>query len=461
MSPAYRLTRYRGKFAITWIGDDGQRYRRSTGTDDRDAAQQILEEFIRGSRQRATRQPYRVEELWDKYRSTLGTRPAAATMVHEWKALKDRFGRLRGDDLVDVDPKTHLTIAEILSAEHVVERRKAGRQDGTILTELSRLRTVCNWAAERGMLKGVPKWAMPPMPRPRSRHLSRDQFAKFLKSAVVPHLRLFAILAIATGGRMSAILDLTWDRIDFERGQILLDNPDRDRTAKGRAIVPMNASARAALLEAKEAALSDYVIEWAGQKVGSVKKGIRAIGKAAKVGVVSPHDFRHSAAVWMAEDGVSMSEIARYLGHKDSRITERVYARFSPEHLLAASKSLEVGEFTQKRHAKRSPGMSGTGIEKALELAKILLSNSPEATFAQLDEVSDRFVIQLKNGVAIAIPPAVMQSASGLMSGQVAEVAVIGTGRRLKLQPQGVELSLLDLLAKAIGTPAEAERRAS
>ncbi len=105
------------------------------------------------------------------------------------------------------------------------KRRKAGRQDGTILTELSRLRTVCNWAAERGMLKGVPKWAMPPMASSPSRHLSRDQFAKFLESAVVPHLRLFAVLAIATGGRMSAILDLTWDRIDFERGQILLDNP--------------------------------------------------------------------------------------------------------------------------------------------------------------------------------------------------------------------------------------------
>ncbi len=141
---------------------------------------------------------------------------------------------------------------------------------------------------------------------PRSRHLSRDQFARFLEKrgrAAPPVVRCFGDRDWRSDERD---LDLTWDRIDFERGQILLDNPDRDRTAKGRAVVPMNASARAALLEAKEAALSDYVIEWAGQKVGSVKKGIRAIGKAAKVGVVSPHDFRHSAAVWMAEDGVSM-----------------------------------------------------------------------------------------------------------------------------------------------------------
>ncbi len=119
-----------------------------------------------------------------------------------------------------------------------------------------------------------------------------------------------------------------------------------------------------------------------------------------------------------------MSEIARYLGHKDSRITERVYARFSPEHLRAASKSLEVGEFTQKRLAKRSPRMSGTGVEKALELANILLA------------------------------------APRLFSGQLAEVAIIGRGRSLQLKSLGVDFSLLDILAKAMGTPAEAKRRA-
>lgn len=461
MSPAYRLTRYRGKFAITWVDADGQRRRYSTGTDDREAAEQLLEEFIRGSRQRATKRPYTITEIWDAFRATLGDRPAAITMGHEWKALNGRFGRLRADDLLDVDPSTHLTIAEILSAEHVVERRKAGRKDGTILTELSRLRTVCNWGAERGMMKAAPRWAMPPMPRVRTRHLSREQFAKFLESTAIPHLRLFAILAIATGGRMGAILELTWDRIDFERGHILLDNPERDRTAKGRALVPMNQSARSALLEAKEAALTDYVIEWAGKPVASVKKGIRAIGKAAKVGAVSPHDFRHSAAVWMAEDGVPMSEIARYLGHKDSRITERVYARFSPEHLMRASQSLEVGEFTQRRLAKRSFGLTGTEIEKAVELGQILLLNKPCATFVQVDDVSDRFVIQLKNGVALAIPPSIMQSVTGLNPGLLAEVEVIGRGHGLHSQSLGVDLSLLELLAKAIGAPAEAKRRAS
>ena len=33
----------------------------------------------------------------------------------------------------------------------------------------------------------------------------------------------------------------------------------------------------------------------------------------------------------MAEAGVPMSVIAQYLGHSDSRLTERVYAQYSPE----------------------------------------------------------------------------------------------------------------------------------
>ena len=39
----------------------------------------------------------------------------------------------------------------------------------------------------------------------------------------------------------------------------------------------------------------------------------------------------------MAEAGVPMAKIAQYMGHSDSRITERVYARFAPEHLKDAA----------------------------------------------------------------------------------------------------------------------------
>jgi integrase len=44
----------------------------------------------------------------------------------------------------------------------------------------------------------------------------------------------------------------------------------------------------------------------------------------------------------MAEGGVPMSEIAQYLGHSSTRVTETVYARYSPTYLRGAAKALEL-----------------------------------------------------------------------------------------------------------------------
>lgn len=56
---------------------------------------------------------------------------------------------------------------------------------------------------------------------------------------------------------------------------------------------------------------------------------------------MSPQFLRHTAAVWMAEAKPPMAEIAQYLGHEDDRITQRVYARYSPDYLRQAAAALE------------------------------------------------------------------------------------------------------------------------
>lgn len=104
----------------------------------------------------------------------------------------------------------------------------------------------------------------------------------------------------------------------------------------------MNMTVRKALEEAKKAALTRHVIEWGGKPVSSIRKGLATASHKAKIHRVSAHVFRHTAAVWMAEAGTPMSEIAQFLGHSDSRITERVYARYSPSHLRAAASALEL-----------------------------------------------------------------------------------------------------------------------
>ncbi|WP_407696212.1 tyrosine-type recombinase/integrase [Sphingobium sufflavum] len=52
------------------------------------------------------------------------------------------------------------------------------------------------------------------------------------------------------------------------------------------------------------------------------------------------HLLRHTAAIWMAEARTPMSEIASFLGHRDTTITARVYARYSPDYLAGAAQAL-------------------------------------------------------------------------------------------------------------------------
>lgn len=138
---------------------------------------------------------------------------------------------------------------------------------------------------------------------------------------------------------MGAILELTWAQVDFKHGTVNFNVQDREQTNKRRPVVPINDRAREALQEAVRGARTDYVIEWDGQPVKSIKK---AISKAAdRSGIeCSPHVFRHTAAVWMAQANVPMQKIAQFLGHTSTRVTERTYARYSPGFMRDAAEAL-------------------------------------------------------------------------------------------------------------------------
>jgi len=162
-----------------------------------------------------------------------------------------------------------------------------------------------------------------------------------LAAQQTPHLKLFIQVALAAAGRPLHILQLTWDRVDFHRNTINLDDPERDRTAKGRARVAMNDEVREALIEARRHATSRYVIEFEGKPLKRIKGSLERAAKRAGI-KVSPYVLRHTAAVWMVEAGVSIEEVGQILGHTNPAITYRVYARFRPGHQQNAVRHLQV-----------------------------------------------------------------------------------------------------------------------
>ena len=329
MSDAARLIRYKGRFAVQWHDERG-RHRTSLGTDSRAEADRRLARFTADREAERRYAAITIADAWEGYRQSLGAKPAATTMGYEWRSLGPRLGARSAADITEADCNAY-----------VAARRAQGRSDGTIWTELGRLRSALRWAENKRLIDRAPKIYRPAAPPPRDLRLTREQVLTFLSACALPHVRLFVTLAVTTGARMSAVLQLTWDRVDFESGTIRYHDPARTKTRKGRATAPMNTMARNALTEAQRGALTPFVIEWAGQPVASVKKALASAGKRSGLPWVTAHVFRHSAACAMAEAGIPMSEIAQMLGHSDSRVTEKVYARFSPTYLRGAAAALE------------------------------------------------------------------------------------------------------------------------
>jgi len=268
-------------------------------------------------------------------------RAVVGTMEHTWKALKDRFGPMEGEAITIADCRAHIDARRReVKTNKGGEVIKEGIADGTIHTELGHLRMVLLWAKKHGLIASAPPIERPSKPEPKDGFLTREEIRRMIDAAKAPHIKLAIRLLIGTGARSEAALQLTWDRVDFERGIIQLRNPFDRAKRKGRATVPINGPLLDALKEAKAGCLTPYVIEWAGDKVKSIKRGLKASGAAIERPDVSPHMLRHSAAVWLAEDGHDMEEIAQFLGHDNVKVTTKVYARYSPTHLRRLADSL-------------------------------------------------------------------------------------------------------------------------
>jgi integrase len=314
----YTLTRHRGKWALTFA--DGERRRRiTTGTaDERDA-----EHIARSIWQRLTAaQSERLTDLWPAYvRDRIQDGARADRFKAHWTALAPTFANRIGGTVTREDCRAYYR-----------ERKALGYSDSTIRTDLELLRA----CIRRHYGNAAPSLWIPPASKPRDHWLTKEQARELVDACATPHVRLFVILALATGARAGAILDLTWDRVDFAAGTVDYRPTGRHQTNKRRTVVPMNATARQALTEAYSARLSDHVIEYGGKPVASVKKAVQRLSERTGI-AFSPHVLRHTCAVWMAQDNVPMQMISQYLGHTSLRMTEQVYARYSPSFMRDAS----------------------------------------------------------------------------------------------------------------------------
>lgn len=323
----YRLGKYRGKFAIVWWDAGRGSQRRSLGIDaspeNREAAETALEQWKADQRRDESRPGgvITVGKCLDGYFD-------AHPEVIRRTPLRNFFRAMLPEH-----------IDERICDDFTAKRLAAGRSPSTINSELTILRTALTWAKGKKWIDFAPEVKRPAPAAPRDRWLTKDEAHRLIAGARAPHIRLFILMALHTTARAGAILGLTWDRISFDLNRIDFNEPGKRRTRKRRAVVAMTPEIRVALLEAKKSALSEFVIEYAGGQVGSIKNGFEQATRRAKLEDVTPHTLRHTAATWMAQRGVAMFEIAGMLGNS-VRMVETVYAKHHPDFMSNATSAL-------------------------------------------------------------------------------------------------------------------------
>lgn len=324
----YQIKPYRGSLALYWFDKTKppgkRRQRHALGTNNHTEAEAIARAFWQ---RRSAPEASTVGQIVNAYIKDREPEIVSTDRQrYAWQALKSDFENLLPEH---VDRKACLEYA----------KSRADFSPSTYHYELGLLRQALNWAERLGLIKSAPHIWMPQKAPPRDEYLTKKQFRKFLKSCA-PHVKLYATLGAATAARPAAILELTWGRVDLKRRLIDLNPVGRIRTKKKRPVVPINQKAYAALKDAKPDAITEYVIEWAGGPIKSMRNGFRRASEKSGVRC-TPYMLRHSAAIWMAEGGVPMSEVSQYLGHSDSTTTERHYAKYSPGYLRGAARRLK------------------------------------------------------------------------------------------------------------------------
>ncbi|MEX1662160.1 tyrosine-type recombinase/integrase [Thioclava sp. 15-R06ZXC-3] len=336
-----------------WQIRSGGQYK-STGTKDRREADLRLSEFIiaqaSAPMKRSKNLKATLAEALDIYDAER-QKKNPTTWRKKWQYVSAIVRRHGG--------KFYLSALTLQWGEwYETERRFEGVGDATIRQEMQLILSAFRLArSSTHRLTDLPdpEFDLPPASEPRDCWINRAEADRLIDACELEHIEIFVRIALATAARHEAILELRWRDVDLERGVIDFRDARRNDEVKvderGRKTMPRRkprASCRVEgvlldrLIDAKGRSASEFVIEFGGKGIGSIKRAFRGAVKSAGLNPseVTPHTLRHSVITWLMRDGQNVEDVAAFAGHKDSRMILKVYGHHHPDFQKSISGSL-------------------------------------------------------------------------------------------------------------------------
>jgi integrase len=349
----------------TWHIDKeirGERVCRSTGTSDRQKAEQILMQLLSSP------------SKWDQLSGNGYVFSEAAT---RWVKDNNHLKSIERDtqDLKQIYPYIgKLPLKQVHQGTvdpYINARRETGIKSATVKRALSTIKRVLvaantiyrdNWGEP--WLDHVPKFITPKWDDERPPYPLSVEEQECLLGALCGSLRDIALFALHTGLRDQELTHLSWaDEMSSEQGCLMFLLP-AEHAKNGRSRPVVCNSVAKELVEARRGVTKDYIFEhhegkararissgsgWKAGKKRAVQMLEEAMGTPATDGFKSLHfhDLRHTFGSHLMAAEVSYDVRRQLLGHKDGDITAH-YCKVPNTQLIDAVKCLEPTKLPQK-----------------------------------------------------------------------------------------------------------------
>jgi integrase len=170
------------------------------------------------------------------------------------------------------------------------------------------------------------------------RYLEPHEFHRLLKELPPPYDKM-ALLAVSTGLRLANVRELRWSQVNFQRRTATFVN---DEMKNGEShTVPLNDTALAAIRfqlgQHDELVFPRSDME-AIENIPS--KMWQRVCKKANIKNFRWHDFRHTWASWLRQQGEGLDKIQELGGWKDPSMVQR-YAHLDVKHLVQSASVID------------------------------------------------------------------------------------------------------------------------
>ena len=225
-----------------------------------------------------------------------------------------------------------------------VTRKIQGLSDSTIRRDIQALIAAINVAWKMGKVKSKPHIQLPKGAEPRKEWITWTQMAETVRQApsIGEWMEMYCMLLCNTGQRSGAVLSLRWKDVDL-KGRCIYFSANRKGRQKGVADVAINDDLLNYLLHRVQDE-DELVVSDKGRRPMSLNYRWRQLMTMAGLPhSITPHTIRHSVATNLVSSGVPILRVSKLLGHSSSVITEKVYAKFTPEFTRETVNAIRIG----------------------------------------------------------------------------------------------------------------------